>query len=60
MNPTNSTHPLPVTALLPWAIWLTGLPGSGKTVIAQKVRQLLEENAIEATILQLDEIRKVI
>ncbi len=59
-NSTNSTHPLPVTALLPWAIWLTGLPGSGKTVIAQKVKHLLEESGVEARILQLDEIRKVI
>jgi len=44
----------------PWAIWLTGLPGSGKTVIAQKVKQQLEENAVRVRILQLDEIRKVI
>jgi len=59
MSPITD-HSLPITALLPWAIWLTGLPGSGKTVIARKVRQLLEEDAIEARILQLDEIRKVI
>ena len=55
----NSTNPSPITRLR-WAIWLTGLPGSGKTVIARKVKQLLEEKAIEARILQLDEIRKVV
>jgi len=67
MNPTNPTNPTNSTnSLLPppdypsWAIWLTGLPGSGKTVIAQKVKQLLEQSAVEAKILQLDEIRKVI
>lgn len=49
----------PITALR-WAIWLTGLPGSGKTVIARKVKQLLEESAVKVRILQLDEIRKVI
>jgi len=51
---------LPTPDYRSWAIWLTGLPGSGKTVIARKVKQLLEEDAIEARILQLDEIRKVI
>ena len=51
---------LPTPDYRSWAIWLTGLPGSGKTVIARKVKQLLEEDAVEATILQLDEIRKVI
>jgi len=59
MSPITD-HPLPVTASLPWAIWLTGLPGSGKTVIARKVKQLLEESAVKVRILQLDEIRKVI
>ena len=58
MSPITD-HPSPITRLR-WAIWLTGLPGSGKTVIARKVKQLLEESAVEATILQLDEIRKVI
>jgi len=61
MNPTNLTNSrLPTSDYPPWAIWLTGLPGSGKTVIAQKVKQLLEESAVDARILQLDEIRKVI
>ncbi len=67
MNPTNPPNPtnptnsrLPTHDYHPWAIWLTGLPGSGKTVIAQKVKQLLEESAVAARILELDEIRKII
>ncbi len=44
-----------------WAVWITGLPGSGKTAIARKVRKLLETRGITtAKVLELDEIRKFI
>ncbi len=44
-----------------WAIWITGLPGSGKTVIAQKVRAILEYRGIASVkVLELDEVRKFI
>ena len=44
-----------------WAVWITGLPGSGKTAIAQKVRKLLDARGIApVTVLELDEIRKFI
>ena len=44
-----------------WAVWITGLPGSGKTVIAEKVREILEEQGIGGVkVLELDEIRKFI
>ena len=44
-----------------WAVWITGLPGSGKTVIAQHARKILEEEGIAAAkVLELDEIRKFI
>lgn len=44
-----------------WAIWITGLPGSGKTVIAEKVRNVLEEeDGCEVKVLELDEIRRFI
>lgn len=43
-----------------WAIWVTGLPGSGKTVIAQKVRNIFAERGINVKVLELDEIRKFI
>lgn len=43
-----------------WAIWITGLPGSGKTSIAIKTKELLERKKVEAKILQLDEIRRVL
>jgi len=39
-----------------WVIWLTGLPGSGKSTISQ----LLKERIPEAVILRMDELRKIV
>ncbi len=43
-----------------FAVWFTGLPGSGKTVIASRVAAILKKEGIDVKILQLDEIRKVL
>jgi len=43
-----------------FAVWFTGLPGSGKTVIAARTSALLENEGIPVKILQLDEIRRVL
>ena len=43
-----------------FAVWFTGLPGSGKTVIASRAASLLKKERIDVRILQLDEIRKVL
>ncbi len=43
-----------------WALWFTGLPGSGKTVLAERTARILEKNGISVKILQLDKIRKVL
>lgn len=43
-----------------WVLWFTGLPGCGKTTIAQRVKALLSERGVGVEILQLDEIRRVI
>jgi adenylylsulfate kinase len=44
-----------------WAVWITGLPGSGKTAVAQRTQSLLEAHGIRmVTVLELDEIRKFI
>ncbi len=43
-----------------WVVWFTGLPGCGKTTIAEKTKALLSENGVESRTLQLDEIRRVI
>jgi protein-L-isoaspartate(D-aspartate) O-methyltransferase len=43
-----------------WAIWITGLPGSGKSVIARAVAKALRSRGEEVVLLELDEIRRVI
>jgi adenylylsulfate kinase len=40
-----------------WAIWVTGPPGSGKTVIAQGAAALLHARGESARVLELDAIR---
>jgi len=44
----------------PWVIWITGLPGSGKSTISRKVQEKLLAKRIKSKILELDEIRKII
>lgn len=41
-----------------WAIWITGLPGSGKTTIAREVADKLKDERLKT--LQLDEIRTIV
>ena len=43
-----------------WVMWFTGLPGCGKTTIAEKVKTNLSTKGIYVKILQLDEIRRAI
>ncbi len=43
-----------------FAVWFTGRPGSGKTVIAHGSADILKTKGIEVKILQLDEIRRVL
>ncbi len=42
-----------------WAIWITGLPGSGKSTIAKELMKLLEMNKIEFEYLSMDKLRKI-
>ena len=43
-----------------WVVWFTGLPGCGKTTVAQRVKVKLAERGIRVRVLELDEIRRVI
>ena len=43
-----------------FAVWFTGLPGSGKTAIASRTADILKTKGIEVKTLQLDEIRRVL
>ncbi|MBW2569358.1 MAG: adenylyl-sulfate kinase [Deltaproteobacteria bacterium] len=41
-----------------WAVWFTGLPGSGKSEISKLVYQMLSKNRIKCERVELDYIRK--
>lgn len=43
-----------------WAIWITGLPGSGKSTVARQVADALSAEGVAVTVLELDEIRQVL
>jgi protein-L-isoaspartate(D-aspartate) O-methyltransferase len=43
-----------------WAIWITGLPGSGKSVIARAVADELRVRGVDVVVLELDALRKVL
>jgi adenylylsulfate kinase len=43
-----------------WAIWITGLPGSGKSVIARAAATAIRARGEPVTVLELDEMRRVV
>lgn len=43
-----------------WCVWVTGLPGSGKSTIAQALLQKLKEHGVHAQILSSDMLRKFV
>lgn len=43
-----------------WAIWITGLPGSGKSVLARAAAETLRSEGEPVAVLELDQIRKVL
>ena len=43
-----------------WTIWITGLPGSGKTVRAKELLKKLEQKNMKVEYLRMDAIRKIL
>jgi adenylylsulfate kinase len=43
-----------------WAIWITGLPASGKSTIAQGLKSKLESMGVDLQILESDVLRRVL
>lgn len=43
-----------------WCVWVTGLPGSGKSVVSEALLKLLSQKGINAQLLSSDALRKVL
>jgi adenylylsulfate kinase len=43
-----------------WAIWITGPPGSGKSLLARRAAEALRAQGREARVLELDEVRQTL
>ena len=43
-----------------WAIWITGVPGSGKSVLARAAAETLRARGVPVKILELDALRKIL
>lgn len=43
-----------------WCVWITGLPGSGKSVVAEALQEKMQKHVIEAQILSSDALRRAV
>jgi adenylylsulfate kinase len=43
-----------------WCVWITGLPGSGKSVVSEALLKLLHEKGVHAQLLSSDTLREVL
>jgi len=43
-----------------WCVWITGLPGSGKSVVSEALLKLLSKKGIHVQLLSSDVLRKVL
>jgi adenylylsulfate kinase len=43
-----------------WCVWITGLPGSGKSVVSRALIELLKQENVSVQLLSSDELRKTL
>ncbi len=53
-------HEVKAMAKTGWCVWITGLPGSGKSVVSEVLLRLLDKEGIHAQLLSSDALRKVL
>ena len=60
-EPSIPDHPSPITHhSVAFAIWITGLPASGKSTIVSALKPQLEAMGLAVEVLESDEVRRVI
>ena len=60
-EPSISDHPSRITRhSVAFAIWITGLPASGKSTIVSALKPQLEGLGLTVEVLESDEVRRVI
>jgi adenylylsulfate kinase len=60
-EPSISDHPSPITHhSVAFAIWITGLPASGKSTIVSALKPQLEGLGLTVDVLESDEVRRVV
>lgn len=60
-EPSIPDHPSPITHHgLAFAIWITGLPASGKSTIVSALKPQLEELGLTVEVVESDEVRRVV
>ncbi len=48
------------SAEIGWCVWVTGLPGSGKSVVSETLQESLSARGVRAQLLSSDGLRKVV
>jgi len=51
---------IPMNSHTSWCVWITGLSGSGKSVISHALLDLLRQKGIQAQLLSSDALRKIL
>jgi len=43
-----------------WCVWITGLPGSGKSIVSEALIRLLEQKGVRTQLISSDALRKIL
>ncbi len=43
-----------------WCVWITGLPGSGKSIVSKALLKILHKQGIQSQVLSSDDLRRIV